>query len=349
LARGSEALFSAGALRLTLENFEMKKSLIALAVLAAAGAASAQSTVTLSGKFGFAYDAGSRTNAANVSTSFSGLGQTDGNVTFAAVEDLGGGMKAGASIDIRARGRNNVAGSVDGRDASVYVNGGFGTITMGAIEAGNGIQPLGSGGAAIQGLDGAAYGVSRAVLDAAGNVDILQYSSPSFAGGFSVAAAVLDTNMGQYGMDQASATADATLLVLGYAAGPVAAKIDFTKYDLNAIVAGATTPDSRTRVSGSYNLGVAKFGIGYQGKKTSTGVTNTQTIFGVSAPVGNFDLGLAYARNTQDLANAVTGYELDVRYNLSKRTTVLMAYQSVSEANTNLSGSNMRVRLMHSF
>ncbi len=329
----------------------MKKSLIALAVLAAAGAASAQSTVTLSGKFGFAYDTSSRTTAANVTTTSSGLGQTDGNVTFAAVEDLGGGMKAGSSIDIRTRGRGALAanGVVDGRDASVYVTGGFGTITAGAIEAGNGIQPLGSAGAAIQGLDGAAYGATRAVLDAPSNVDILQYSSPTFAGGFSVAAAILDTNMGQYGMDQASATADATLLVLGYAAGPIAAKIDFTKYDLNAIAPTAATPDSRTRISGNYNLGVAKLGLGYQSKKTTTGVANTQTIFGVSAPFGNVDLGLAFARNTQDLLNTVTGYELDVRYNLSKRTTVLMAYQSVSEANTTISGSNLRLRLMHAF
>ncbi len=128
----------------------MKKSLVALAVLAVAGAASAQ--VSVSGKFGFAYESG---QAAGVSKS--GLGQTDGNVTFSASEDLGGGMKAGASIDIRARGRavNAAAGSVDGRDASVFVSGGFGTVTMGAIELGNGIIGLGGADAPTIGLDGA--------------------------------------------------------------------------------------------------------------------------------------------------------------------------------------------------
>lgn len=333
----------------------MKKSLIALAVLAAAGAASAQSTVTLSGKYGFAYDAGTVGGATSVAKS--GLGQTDGNVTFAAVEDLGGGMKAGASIDIRARGRNNVAGSVDGRDALVYISGGFGNVTAGAIEAGNGIQPLGAGGAAMQGLDGSIYGLSRAAIDAASNVDILKYTSPSFGGGFNAAVAILDTNMGQYGGDTSAATnLSASLYVLSYSAGPLAAVVDFTKYNHLAFTGAA--PDTRTRISGSYNFGVAKIGLGYQTKglkAVTAGVAaaattnNTQTIIGVSAPVGNFDLGAAFTRNTQDAANDITGYELDVNYNLSKRTSVLLAIQNVSEANVANSGGNVRVRLMHKF
>jgi predicted porin len=131
---------------LTLEKLSMKKTLIALAVLTASGVTFAQSSVSLTGKLRFAF--GESKTAAGVKTT--GIGVTDGDWNVAAVEDLGGGLKAGANMALRLRGRDAANDSLAGnsltdgngarpRDASVYVTGGFGTLTVGAIEAGNGI------------------------------------------------------------------------------------------------------------------------------------------------------------------------------------------------------------------
>ena len=74
----------------------MKKSLIALAVLAAAGAASAQSSVTLSGSLAAGYNYSS----AGVSK-ISRHGAADNNITLRGTEDLGGGLTAGFLINQR--------------------------------------------------------------------------------------------------------------------------------------------------------------------------------------------------------------------------------------------------------
>lgn len=323
----------------------MKKSLVALAVLAVTGSSFAQSNVTVSGKFGFAYEAGQ-----TLGVSKSGLGQTDGNVTFSASENLGGGMKAGASIDIRARGRGAVAGSVDGRDASVFVSGGFGTVTMGAIELGNGIIGLGGADAPTIGLDGAS-------IAAPINADVMLYTSPEFSG-MTFSAAVLDNSMGQYGMQSAAVNYSGTLIGLGYAAGPVAVSADFTNFNWNGQVsATATLMDSRTRISASYDLGVAKFGLGYESLKLSSStagvasVNQTETIFGVSAPVGSaITVGANVTRSKVDgVLNGTSGTDLGIQYNLSKRTNVQLGYQRVAVDNAATDTTNTRVRLMHSF
>lgn len=82
----------------TLENLEMKKTLVALAALAAASAF-AQSTVTLSGRASMdvsTYEAtGSTAGAASDLKSRVRVADTASRITFAANEDLGGGLKAG--------------------------------------------------------------------------------------------------------------------------------------------------------------------------------------------------------------------------------------------------------------
>ena len=72
----------------------MKKSLIALATLAVVSAASAQSTVTISG--GMLLGLGTtKTGAASSGTQMS---RQTGNIAFKGTEDLGGGLKA--SFDV---------------------------------------------------------------------------------------------------------------------------------------------------------------------------------------------------------------------------------------------------------
>jgi len=107
----------------------MKKSLLALAVLSAfAGAASAQSSVTLSGGIDVAVQ---RTNGAwNMSTGNSGRS----NFTLSGTEDLGGGMKAGFQIEHGFDPSTGTAGTPFwGRQAEVNLSGGFGTVRLGTF------------------------------------------------------------------------------------------------------------------------------------------------------------------------------------------------------------------------
>jgi len=345
----------------------MKKTLIALAILTVSGASFAQSSVSLTGKLRFAY--GEAKTAAGAKTT--GIGVTDGDWNIAAVEDLGGGLKAGANMALRLRGRDTPAdgtyavtstngtstvtsgvaaaqawtGSVAAngarpRDASMYLTGGFGTVMVGAIEAGNGLLPLvTAGGPTYIGLDN---GVQ---LAAASNTDILQYTSPAFSG-FTVKAAMLDT-VGAGGQQAIATTQDATLFGVNYANGPLTAALDVTSYGANALTAGA---DSRTRVSANYNLGTVILGAGYQTAKTIAGVAKKETAFGVSAPFGAFNVGAVYATSKTDgVAGNNTGYDLAVQYNLSKRTYVAFQAQSTKAAGATASATNNRVQLAHSF
>jgi len=323
----------------------MKKSLVALAVMAVAGTASAQ--VAVSGKLGFAYKTESAANSAVADKN--GLGVTDGNFTISASEDLGGGLKIAASMDVQSRGRDT---AISGRDASLTLSGGFGSVMIGAIEVGNGIIGLGGADAPTMGLDGAAGlgGISRVVLSDVMNMDVLMYTSPDMSG-FSVSAALLDATTAG-GMQSTAATQDAVLVGLNYAAGPYAAAADYTNFGLNAVAPGTGGLDNRLRASVSYDFGVAKAGFGYEKLKYDLAANNgeTQYLLGVSAPLSaNASVGLNYARNNKDAANQITAYELGVGYSLSKRTGLQAAYQHISEDTVAGSATAFRVRLLHSF
>ena len=352
----------------------MKKTLIALAVIAVSGTAFAQSTVNLTGKFGAAYT--SNKSAAGAKTS--GFGVTDGDVVFTAVEDLGGGMKASASIALKARGRDSavtatststststttgvagattttttstttsVAGAasntVGGRDASVSLMGGFGTVTLGAIEAGNGIIGLASAGAPVIGQD------NGVTLDGAANVDLFAYTTPALIPGLTAKVLLIDSigNPGTAGAQSAAATQDATLIGVNYGAGALVVAADYTAFGQNA--AAATGTDSRTRISASYDLGVAKLGAGFQSKESFAGVKDTQYMLGVTAPMGPVLLGATYAVRNNDVAAVdAKGFELGAGYSFSKRTTLQTAYLS-QKINGGTAATSLRVRLMHAF
>jgi predicted porin len=311
----------------------MKKTLIALAVVAISGTAFAQSTVTLSGKFGATYG-----KAIGGST---GLSVSDGDVRFTAVEDLGGGLKATASMEVRVRGRGNVdAGSaavaadntaaipaqntgIGGRNATVSLAGGFGSVTLGAVEAGNGIIARGWGGAPIS-LPTAYDG---AILAGVANVDWMMYQSPALIPGLTANVQRVDS-ISAPGAGKGALAAN--VVGVNYAAGPISAGIDYTMF---------TNDVKRTRLSASYDLGVVMVGFGWEDRNT----TDSQYTVGMSAPLGPVKVGVIYARNNE---TDNRGWAVGADYALSKRTAVNVTYGD----QTNLvDGKQYRVRLMHSF
>jgi len=370
----------------------MKKSLIALAVLAAFGTAYAQSTATISGKFGVAVGKGFGSDA-NVHV-------TDGNVTVAAVEDLGGGLKAGVSIDMRTRGREqNVAtatGIEIGRDATVYVSGGFGTVALGSVELGNGIMGLGLGGA----QQSLASGWDGKLLSGTAYANLLQWTSPAISGfNFSLThvdsvatVAVTNTTTASTGAmaNNYDYAVSAQQIGVAYNNGPISASADYAVF-ANGTTSSTTLNRTRTRASASYDMGVIKIGVGFEDNKgdiytNTTGTTladaatydGNQLIIGASLPVGPLLLGAGYARNSESgvVAAATSagdeiakGWLVSANYSLSKRTTLLGTYSDIKRsggaafssgwggstaagttvAHTTNSGSQFRIRLMHSF
>jgi len=316
----------------------MKKTLIALAALAVAGTAFAQSSVSLTGKLRFAY--GNSKAATGAKTS--GVGVTDGDWNIAAVEDLGGGLKAGANMALRLRGRDAATDAASTgvgarpRDSSMFLSGDFGTVTVGAVEAGNGILGLvTAGGPTFIGLDNGTQ------LAAASNVDILKYTSPSM-NGFSFAVATLDA-VGANGAENGGAN---TLYAATYANGPVSVAVDYTSYGS----AAAASADKRTRVSANYNLGVAQVGVGLQAAGNGTAADKKERALGVSVPMGPWVFGAVYASSKTDgTAGNNTGYDLAAQYNLSKRTYVALQAQSTKAAGATASATTTRVQLAHSF
>jgi predicted porin len=329
-----------GALCLTLENFYMKKTLVALAVLAASGASFAQATIT--GQYGYGFKS---TTTGSATTS--GLGTSDANVNFSASEDLGGGMKVAANVKIDHSSRVKIAGG----DDSISLSGNFGTLSMGNVEYDTDVADqfgptfLGGGALATAGL-----------VDSERTTDFIQYSTSFGPVGLSVrhteGAAGNTLGTGAAG----SGTAQRLNTIAGsYAAGPLSVKADYSTYDnkpdgVNGLF------DNRTTLGGSFNLGVATVAVGFQKMNLTGGQNVTDSIIGVSGSFGAWDLGLDFMASKLDsdpvVANNKTynGTGFQAKYNLSKRTLVRIRYSSADATLNNADKTNSyAVALYHNF
>lgn len=274
--------------------------------MAAVGAASAQSTVTLSGAAIYGFQS---TKTAGATTK--GFGTDTAAVTFTAVEDLGGGLKATASFTAAALQRSSDA--ANGENFSLSLSGGFGTLQLAAVEIGSGIRGLAQAGAPVNNMEGE-------ILPSAVDSDLVKYTSPSF-NGFTLSASLTEgttTNGLENGFGKGLSTGNPSTTTVGanYANGPLAAAIDTSDYKNSA------TSDSRYRMSASYNFGVARVGAGYESTKALAGTKTNITMLGVSAPVSAaVTVGAVVIK--KDAADVKTdGYSVGAKYALSKRTYV---------------------------
>ena len=304
----------------------MKKSLIALAVIAVSGTAFAQSTVTLSGKFATAQQ--------KAIGGVAGLAVTDGDVRFTAVEDLGGGLKANASMEIAIRGRTAAAPN-HYRNSTVGLSGGFGSVTLGAVEAGNGIVGLGFAGAPVS----LASGYDGAVLSGAGNVDLAAYTTPALIPGLTATLMRVDSITAP----GAGKSINANVIGVNYKAGALTAALDSTTY---------STDKTRIRASASYDLGVATVGVGFEDNKKAADTEGTQLAMGVRVPMGAITLGFIYASSDENTTNKkTTGWGVGADYAFSKRTTLNVSYGDRTKlaGATDDNGDQYRIRLTHAF
>jgi predicted porin len=312
----------------------MKKTLLALAVVAASGSAFAQSA-TLSGNFTYGY---ASSKVAGVSKA--GLTTDTAAIALVATEDLGGGLKATAKVSLGGMMRD---GAGTGEDAFVSLAGGFGTVSMGAVESDDGLSRARPG--PQWGLDGKVHGANA-------NIDYISYTSPQLAPGLTAGVSYVDrgeTGATGFGGTTGVAAAQPSITAnVTYGAGPIAARFDVTSWTRQgATEVTSNTNKNRFRVSGNYNLGMAKLGLGYSSLKRTTGTTAKELVATVAASFGATDVGLTY--ETFDNAGVKTkGFSLGATYNLSKRTAVVAGLrQWKKDGGTNDSATHLMVS--HSF
>ena len=331
----------------------MKKSLLALAVLAASGAAMAQSSVTL---YGVA-DAG--VTYVNGDKNWSGV--TSGNnltsrIGFRGVEDLGGGLKAnfrleaGLNLD-NGDGASGYAGAKAGdglafkRQSTVGLEGGFGEVRLGreltaAYNATARYDVFGSVGIGQSRLwaDGGVVDASANAAAATTNQRVsnaVTYVSPNFSG---FKAAV------NYGFGEvAGANSDSQYLGAGltYDNGPLSLGLGLER--LNKDTATNSGKISVWSLGGSYDLGVAKILAGYRDSKGDRGAAGDDKTKGymlaVTAPVGPGLVRASYNRYEYTPAGAAKlkadQFAVGYVYGLSKRTSVYGTYAYLNNKDYN--------------
>jgi len=277
----------------------MKKSLVTLAVLAAAGAASAQSAVTIYGilDVGYTRNGGSIASASGLSNSTNGLGSRLG---FRGTEDLGGGLKAGFVLETGVANdsgagninpsTNNQTGSAVGgalqfgRLSYVSLAGRLGEVRLGRdVNASyyNDVLYDPFGGLTVAAGMGTVSG-----LRTVGTVNLLRssnsigYTLPGNLGGFfGQVQYAFGENASNASVGGASTKKDGNYagIRLGYAQGPLNVAVGYGRFKATTgnagysngpalagpLVAGLSNDRTEAQIGGTYDFGVAKLWATY--------------------------------------------------------------------------------------
>jgi predicted porin len=308
----------------------MKKSLLALAALTAfAGAASAQSSVTMYGRVDLSVVKGIGSDVKSIAN---GSGSRLG---MRGTEDLGGGMSALFQIETRfdadtgaaqnmsvATGTGGTSNRFWGARSIVGLQGGFGQVVFGReyTTAFLGTQLI----ADPWGWDTVA--AQNGITGLGGIAKVRNDSSITYkigGGGFSFGAKPVNFN-------------------IGYAAGPLNASFGYEKTGRE----GAGN-EKMWSAQATYNLGAFKPGF-YYGKGTAlNGADHKGMMFTVTAPMGAGEFRASYgtlkANDTTVSKRLAAGYH----YSMSKRTTLYVDFANDSEADTSKSGYD--IGLKHNF
>jgi predicted porin len=306
----------------------MKKSMLVLAALTAlAGAASAQSSVTLFGVVDLA--ARSVTNgSAGSLKSLSPNGQASSRLGFRGTEDMGGGLQAGFWLegDLQAD-TGNAAGMFWNRRATASLIGKFGEIRMGrdyvptfvnistydmwAYQGVSTIANLRTGFVGNSSSTSPVLGQGGATTGVRAN-NTISYFLPAMGGLYGqVTVAASENVQGNKHMGGR----------LGYAAGPLNLSAAYGK----TAKTGTAIDDLKTmNFGGSFNFGFLTALASYEKSDYSASA-------GVLIPVGSGTIKLNYMKTGSSLA-ALQAKMLSAGYvyDLSKRTSLGLGYGRIS-------------------
>jgi predicted porin len=333
----------------------MKKSLIALAVLATTGAAMAQSSVTLYGRLdaGIGQEKIATTSAAAITTTTKKTQVTTSafKTTYwglKGTEDLGGGLKANFKLESQFEmDTGKASNTLFEREANVGLSGGFGTVTLGRqyTTQYNAFGATDNVGNANVSTGGKVF--ATGVANMATRADnALRYDSPSFAGVSGSLMYAFGENKNQTSNAVAGPPAVANTNNLGsstdiigasikYAAGPV--MVTYAHQEEKKAQTSLATSQVTNKydlIGGTYDFGVAKLNAAYQQTKANATKDKEYNV-GVTVPMGAFGLSAGYSKSKS--TNGATelnsdGFTLAGTYNLSKRTSMYAAYYNADVA-----------------
>lgn len=293
----------------------MKKTLIALAVLASTGAAMAQSSVTVYGRVDLSVGSLKELDKGSQSKLFNGGdgGLTTSRLGFRGTEDLGGGLKAGFKLEHRLNADDGTGQDPIWKgESTVSLSGGFGEIKLGRSST---IYDEVRGVAFSSNVfDSAFTPAANGVWGSGGDYSSrfnnkITYALPAMGGVYGGI---------EYALDEDAAT-DANMMgaKLGYKSGPLnlAVGLQQEKGKDNDYVLFA----------GSYDLGMASLSAGYnQRSGSAANGDDTEFTVGVNVPMGAVNLSVGYASSKTEKAGATSakasGFGFGATYALSKRT-----------------------------
>jgi predicted porin len=314
----------------------MKKSLIALAALAATSAF-AQSSVTIWGVADAGIQSVSQGGVSKTQLSSSGLSSSQ--LGFKGTEDIGGGLKASFWLEAGMTMDAPNAFSF-GRRQTVDLAGNFGAIRMGrdytpSFWNHTVFDPYGTLGS------GAGSNITLNAFNGNGTTGARTSNGVSYL--YNVAANGGSHALGSQGVyaqvtyalaenlsTVAAKTNQYTGARVGYAAGALNVAVATAE-----TITGVTTKDTVTNLGASYDLGVAKLmGLTVSTKIGATNTTYTATQVGATIPLGNGYIPVSYATGKND-KNSMSGdqFAIGYVYNLSPRTALYTTYSAINNKN----------------
>ena len=232
----------------------------------------------MTGSIAFGYQ--SDTNSANATSS--GLGMDSAEINFAISEDIEGLGKLAAKLGFGSSGKGDIA---NGNDSTISLTTASGiSITGGTTEGASYLtQGLASAGTAYQ------WNLSDKLFSVRTKNDAVSLKVP-VAEGVSVSLAHTEGTLTSSNYDAGKgATGNGTeqrynTVSVDYSAGPLAINAGYRAYD-NTVENSNTSADVKNRASLSYDLGVAKVGVGYDQTKYKYGNKKTDSLLGINVPL----------------------------------------------------------------
>jgi predicted porin len=328
----------------------MKKSLLALAAMTAfAGAASAQSSVTIGGIVDLAARNVKNGSAGSVKSLSSG-GQATSRIYFRGTEDLGGGLKAGFWLESEVApdtgsGGSTVAGASNfwARRSTVSLMGNFGEVRLGRhftanFESFNVVEIFGYVGVASPAnLRGSFFGNAGSQSPSVRFSNSISYYLPSMGG--------LVGQVQVAAGEGSSASNKATGIRLGYGAGPLTLTGSWQKVDKQL----AMTDDlTSVNIGGRYNFGAATIGAMYE--KSDYGIAGRTlkqelATVNITVPMGAGKFLAQYTKSGGTGAAATPAqysakmFGLGYVYSMSKRTSLYANYGNINNGGSTTTGA----------
>lgn len=356
----------------------MKKHLIAAAVATAIAAPAMAQNVTLSGRIDGGYSSTESTATTGVKTTDTGVvfnTFTTSRFALTGGEDLGGGLKAAFNIETGIKGTGTGSSTandttlggdntrIGDRQFNATLSGNFGSVLIGrtdsmvktvydVYDAGYTNNMVGS----VDSLDQGAT-AQRDVT--------LRYTTPTVSG-VSASVGVMKTTQEVSGAADTE-TNTGQEVGLRYSAGNLSASLAYrsvknkTKTNAGDVANATSTEQDDLGLGASYNLGAVVLFGQYFDNEVKNKLNNTQVdekfyAIGVRVPLGAATVYASYVDGEQKAATGTKfdreGFQLGVKYDMSKRTYAYVAYgdeESKAANNTKSSKDQIAVGIAHHF